>query len=535
MPEIIQTYLDKVKSWWTNFNSKQKTILISVLGIIIVALGILAFVMSKPNLVTLITSQDATQAASVKDLLDENNITYQLSQDGLTFYVEAADEANASILLGSNDIPTQGYSIDNVFDGSFSTTESDKNKKYQLYLEEKFAEELKSISNVEQASVSLSIPENDGTIISQDQETYASVILHLSSDMTEDQAFGIAKFIATEVGNDSTDNVLIIDSNGNVLFSGGDSDTNAGIANSRLSIESKAENLVRSDVKNVMLGTNIYDNVEVGLNLAMSFDTEEYTDHRYYVEDGLSQGYLDSETTYESETTNGTGGVPGTDSNNDTTTYVVEDADNSSSTVSEVTRDYLPNEELTQRTTPAGEIDLTTSSISVVATTYVVYDEVTLSADGTLGDQTFDQFVAANGERVKTTVDEELFTMVSNATGVPEANITIIAYDVPFFKYASTTSANVMDYLQIVLAVLIFALLGFVVFRSMRRTEERVTEPEVSLEALLESTKETTGINREDIDFAEKSETRVLIEKFVEENPDAAASLLRNWLQDEWD
>ncbi|MBR6380649.1 MAG: hypothetical protein IKS07_03095 [Lachnospiraceae bacterium] len=38
----------------------------------------------------------------------------------------------------------------------------------------------------------------------------------------------------------------------------------------------------------------------------------------------------------------------------------------------------------------------------------------------------------------------------------------------------------------------------------------------------------------EDIDVETKSETRKMIEKFVDENPEAAAALLRNWLQDEW-
>lgn len=39
----------------------------------------------------------------------------------------------------------------------------------------------------------------------------------------------------------------------------------------------------------------------------------------------------------------------------------------------------------------------------------------------------------------------------------------------------------------------------------------------------------------EDIGLNEKSETRILIEKFVDENPEAVAALLRNWLNDDWD
>ena len=60
-------------------------------------------------------------------------------------------------------------------------------------------------------------------------------------------------------------------------------------------------------------------------------------------------------------------------------------------------------------------------------------------------------------------------------------------------------------------------------------------EPELSVESLLESTAEAQQDDLEDIGFNEKSEARVLIEKFVDENPNAAAQLLRNWLNEDWE
>ncbi|MBO5302601.1 MAG: flagellar biosynthesis protein [Lachnospiraceae bacterium] len=535
MPENVQKIVDKVKEWWLKFSTKQKTLVISITAVVVLALVILTAVMTQPKLVTIISCENTTQSGEVKKLLEDEGIYYEVSDDGLTFQVNQEDEANASILLGSNEIPTEGYGIEDVFDGSFSTTESDKSKKYQLYLEGKFEDQLATISNIENASVSLSIPEDDGTIISMNEETYASVILTLNGEMTEEQAAGIAKFVATEVGNDSTDNILILDSNGNVLFSGGDTSSAIGMASSQLSVKEKTENMVKSEVKDVVLGTDVYDNVEVGLNLAMDFDTEEYTNHHYYVDEGQEQGYLDSRSTYEAESTGGEAGVPGTDSNDDDTTYMLPDSEVTSSSVSEVKEDFLPSEEITRKNSEGGKVDLTNSSISVVATSYVVYDEKALKADGTLDNMTFDEFVAQNSERVKTTVDEEFYAMVANATGISAENITIVAYDVPFFKYASASGRDWTDYLQLALALLIFALLGLVVFMSTRKPEEQTMEPELSVEGLLESTRDLAQENLEDIGFVEKSETRVLIERFIEENPEAAAALLRNWLNEEWD
>ena len=51
------------------------------------------------------------------------------------------------------------------------------------------------------------------------------------------------------------------------------------------------------------------------------------------------------------------------------------------------------------------------------------------------------------------------------------------------------------------------------------------------MESLLQSQPEPEV---EDISMEQISETRQMIEKFVDENPEAVANLLRNWLNEEW-
>lgn len=143
--------------------------------------------------------------------------------------------------------------------------------------------------------------------------------------------------------------------------------------------------------------------------------------------------------------------------------------------------------------------------------------------------------MAQNSDPVQVAVDDSLVQMVANATGFPTTGITILCYQQPEFHYKDKSSRTLADIFQIVLAVLIFALLGYVVFRSTRKEPEPVMEPELSVESLLESTAEAQQEELDDIGFNEKSEARVLIEKFVDENPNAAAQLLRNWLNEDWE
>ena len=535
MPEQIQKILDRVLEWWKKFNTKQKALLISSVAVVMVALVILAVVMNQPNMVTLIQCESTKQAAEVKELLSGENINYEVSQDALTFSVDAKDYANAEMLLGTNSIPTEGFSITNVTSGGFSSTESDKTKLYKLYLEERFADQLKLLSNVESASVILSIPPDDGTILARDQETSAAVVLTLSGEMTEEQAAAVAQYIATQVGNDTTDKIKILDSNANPLFIGGDTQTSMGTASSQLSLKNKVENTIKSEIRDVMVGSSLFGNVEIAMNLDMNFDEKTVATHEYYAPDGQTDGMKSSESNYESESVGGAAAEPGTDSNGDNTTYVIQDNDYTSSTVTDSTINYQNNEKITNETDAVGNINYDSSSITVVATHYVVYKEDTLKASGALDNMTFDEYIAANSTPVKeTNIDQDYYTMIANATGFPEANIHISVVDEPIFQY-STGGRSIADYMQIILAVLVLLLLGFVVFKSTRKEKEPELEEELSVESLLESTKENQEESLENIGYNEKSEVRVLIEKFVEENPEAAASLLRNWLNEEWE
>ena len=131
--------------------------------------------------------------------------------------------------------------------------------------------------------------------------------------------------------------------------------------------------------------------------------------------------------------------------------------------------------------------------------------------------------------------DEDL-NLIAQATGFGTDKISFVCYERPQFVESSGKGFGATDILQILLAVLIFALLGYVVFRSTRgQKEEEVPEPELSVESLLASTSAKETENLEDIGYTEKSETRVMIEKFVDENPGAAALLLRNWLNEDWE
>lgn len=537
MPERLRAIWQKILDWWNQFTARQKTLIVGAGAVVLLTIIILVTVLNQPQYVPLVTANSAKEASEIKQLLDENSVNYKMSDDGMEFKVLKKDQGTTSVLLGANDIQSYTYSFDNVTNGSFSTTESDKQKKFVRYLESTLSENfIAKFDAIKSAEVKLNIPDNDGTLIGNKDEASAWVLLTLEDNATfnEDNAAYLARAVATAVGNKTTNNITILDNQGNMLFSGSEDATIAGMASTQLSLKAKAEQLVKSEVRKVLLGTKLYDNIEVASNLVMDFSNEKVTQHDYTPADGQTQGVLSHESIYNAENVNGVDGIPGTDSNqDDETTYVTQDNTNSSSTITEETRDYLPNEKITVTENNPGAVQYDKSSISVTAINYVVRREEDYKPAEN-NNMTWDEYKVANSEPVKEDVPEEMINVVAKATGIAAENVAMAAYTEYIYFDRTGSNITLTDILQIVVILITLALLAFIVIRSMwvsKKTEEEPEPEPLSVEQLLESQPEEV---LEDIEMDTGSETKRLIEKFVEENPEAAATLLRNWLNEDY-
>lgn len=521
----------KLVEWWNKFTSKQKTMMVSAAAGILVAFAVLIWVLSQPQYEVLVTCETTKEAAEITDLLKEE-FTYKTSEDGYIVYVLKDEISQARLLLGANNIPSDAYSIENVTSGGMGTTEADKQKRYKLYQESQLESDLKSMENVKSAKVKLSIPESNGTLIEKEEDSSAAIMITPDGEFTADHAATVAQFVRTSLGNEEIKNITIIDNEGNLLFAGDENYSVTGNASSQLNVKQQTEIALQSEVKRVLLGTNEFDLIEVRPNLTLDFSTVETVEHDYTAPDGQTQGLLSHEEIYNAESTGGTTGVPGTDSNGeDGTTYVIEDGNTSSSTVTEEVRDYLPNEKVTTKTTPPGLVDYDKSSLSISAIRYKVLREEDAKTQGLLDGISWKEYKLANAERTKLEVDEDLVLMAANASGIDAEDITFIAYEEPMFIDKEPLDVEPSSVAQIFLIVLILALLAFVILRGMSGQRVQEVEEELSVESLLQSTPEA---ELESIEVETKSETRKMIEKFVEENPEAAALLLRNWLNEDW-
>lgn len=531
MADKLKEIPAKILEWWNRFTSKQKTIIIAISAVVIFTFAIIIYVFSRPQYTKIGTYENTSMAAEVIDILNDAGIAHRESADALTIEVETEQLSQANYALGAAGYMPDDLKYSDYVDSGMSTTSSDKEKQYRIFLQKELENSFSSLTQVKSATVLLNIPDQNGTLMAQREEASAYIQLQLDGTFSSANATAMAKAAATFLGNDTTANITIVDQDSNILFTGGDDYSTAGIANSMQELQNQAESMLANQVKKVLLGTKQYSLIEVTSHLVMDYANYEETVKEYYANEGRDEGMIAQKDTYESESTNGVAGVPGTDSNSDQkTTYVNPDYSSSESSENETSISYLPNEKSKYTVSPAGSIDYPNSSIAIAMITYREYREEDVKSQGLLDGITWEEFKAANSADVRLTVDTEFYEMVANATGISQDRISILAYESPVFYDREGLQVESSDVLSIVMIVLILALLAFVVLRSMRSKQETNEEEELSVESMLQSTPEVI----EDIDVETKSETRKMIEKFVDDNPEAAANLLRNWLNDDW-
>lgn len=534
MPEKLKEILDKIKDWWKKFTARQRTIIIAIAAAAVFALVIIVYAISRPQYVKLDTYENSAETAKVTAILDSAGVTHKESSDALTVEVLEEQLYMANLALGSAGYTTSSMKYEDWVNSSMSTTSTDRENQWRNYKQAEMEKTLEAQKQVKKATVVLTIPPQNGTLAAQNQEKSAYVTLDLDGDLSSSQVAGLARCVATGLGNASTANITIIDTNTNLLFSGNDATSAVSMAGSIQELQAQAQTFLASNLRLVLYGTQQFDQITVSSYLDVDYAQYQETWKNYSAPEGSDGGLWAHRDDFSSSSVNEGGNIPGTDSNDgeNLTGYMWQDNGSSEASQTETSTDYLQNEYAKQVTTSPGVIKYDSSRLSVSMIRYREYNEESVRAQGLLEGLTWEEYKEAHRDDVRLEVDPDYYQMAANATGINAENITIMAFESPIFNDKPGLAITTSDIVSIVMIVLILALLGFVVFRSMRGRKAEETEEELSVESMLQSTPDESVT---DIDVETKSDTRKMIEKFVDENPEAAANLLRNWLNEDWE
>jgi len=298
---------------------------------------------------------------------------------------------------------------------------------------------------------------------------------------------------------------------------------------------------MESRVKELLAKT--YSDVEVMANLQWDWAASQSEAIVYALpvpdqQDGA--GVPSRRISEESEMTGTTPNMePGVQSNNETPTYPTGGGGTEEASSTRTDTEFLYNQTRTNTDQPpSGSPDLANSSIAVRVFQPRVYEEEALRAAGTLAQDTSWEEFKANTlrELAAAQVPDTTLDLIRSATGIQAIQAEL--FETPVFYPSPARNNNLNQWLMAGMLLLLIALLAFGLIRRTQPDEITEIEPELSVEELLVSSdaqEEPVVEEVPSIDYFSDSELKRQIDKFVDEKPEAAAQLLRNWLTEDWE
>ncbi len=281
-------------------------------------------------------------AAQIVQKLDENNISYQLTNSG-TIEVPSDEVYSIRLLMAREGLPqsnTVGYEL---FSGSsmLGMTEFSQQVNYQRAVEGELERTIGSLEAVQAVRVHLVTPEKS-LLTSEQSLSTASVTIQVNPGQALDatQVQAITHLVASSVEGLKPENVVVVDSKGNMLADGTGSEnkTNMATKDDQRSIEQSYAFEVQNRVQSLLDKTLGPNRSIVQAAVEMDWTQREVTSNMY---EPTQVAIRSSQIINESSTSgNTTGGVPGAASNLPTPVATVTGTDGSTYQRDEETLNY---------------------------------------------------------------------------------------------------------------------------------------------------------------------------------------------------
>ncbi|GJM83485.1 hypothetical protein HMSSN139_59810 [Paenibacillus sp. HMSSN-139] len=181
MNERITQYRDRLVGYWSQFSKKQKTLLISTVAFILLAIILLTIQFSKTEYDVAFTGLDSTDAAGIINYLETSGIPYKLGPDGTTISVPSKEAARVKVDVGSQGIVQSGSIGLEAFNESSSLigmTDNEFNVKYKSAINGEVEQLLKRMQGINDAKVLINLPAENVFASPEEQEkATASIVL----------------------------------------------------------------------------------------------------------------------------------------------------------------------------------------------------------------------------------------------------------------------------------------------------------------------------------------------------------------------
>ena len=497
--------MDSVKEFWKSKSTTTKRTMIASSVLLVVLIGSLIYLYTKDSYDFLLSTSDSAVSANVISQLKERNIKYDVK--GESIYVSGVNtDALKLELSGEGYLESTDSSIE-LFSSPLFISEKQENTLIQKDLENNIKSAIKSYNEIADANVILTMG-TQSSFKNDNVPASAAIQLKLKTNLSSKQVKSIQEFVAAAVPNLSSSDVVITDTNNNLLSSNAENNSIEDNTAYVLQIEDK----ISSQISELLSSAFPTTGFKVVSRVTVNFDETKIE------KETVSSGpdTIVSHETYSEVTKDGTSNTTaGTESN--VPSYETPTADNNAST--EIKSEIINYELNTTKEQTTKQPEITNINVAVIA-------DKSLSAVDT----------------------EKIRDLVETASGYNEERgdkVSIQGFDaetteeagegfVGFVKNNFESISNKFLMLAILIAVVIIALRLLGLFKKEQTTvevESISTLPTIPNENNGEEGNEPIVISTpESPEMLKKKE---LLRKEIDDNPQQVASVFKTWLDKE--
>lgn len=263
-----------------------------------------------PDMKLLYADLSSMDSGAIAAKLESAQIPYQISQDGTRVMVGEDNVGRARMLLAEAGLPNGGSMGYEIFDrqSGFGTTNAVQNINAVRALEGELARTISSLEPVRSARVHLVLPQRE-LFSRENRPASGSVMIGLrpGAKLTEGQVAAIQSLISSAVPQLKTDDVSLVDQNGNLLARGGGSD-DLSVANIKaVEMRLAYERRITQSIEDLVGRTVGYGNVRASVSADLNFDRVSTNEELYSPEGQVARSTQTVEET-SSEREAGSGG-----------------------------------------------------------------------------------------------------------------------------------------------------------------------------------------------------------------------------------
>ena len=276
-------FFTKLGAGFASLTPARKASILLATVLTLAGIGFLVYLTGQIEYRVLFSNLSSEDAGSIVNKLQEKKVPYKLSATGDAISVPMDKVAELRLEMATAGLPQGGGVGFEIFDTkSLGATEFEQQLNYRRALQGELARTISSLEEIQQSRVHLALPK-ESLFLEQQKKATASVTIKLKQgkSLRSSQVEGIAHLVASSVEGVSPEDVIIVDSKGNILSNVQAESKFAKMTNAQADYQRNSEKELGGRIQSLLENVVGKGKAVVRVSTEMDFRVSEKTEEKY--------------------------------------------------------------------------------------------------------------------------------------------------------------------------------------------------------------------------------------------------------------